>query len=109
LTLETPNLDCKVYRFVLIIITLHVAYWVETETVNNISTNSRLGKVKNINNNIHFNIQHCNTYLKLQLKHSVVLNFIGETRKISLKCVLFLETKVKRMALEGGGCRNLLF
>jgi hypothetical protein len=86
-----------------IIITLHVAYRVETETVNNISTNSKLGKVKNINKNIHFNIQHCYTDLKLQLKHSVMLKFIGETRKISLKCVLFLETMVTRMALGEGG------
>ena len=43
--------------FVLIIITQHVAYRVETETVNNISTNSRVGKVKDIMKDINFNIQ----------------------------------------------------
>jgi hypothetical protein len=65
--------------FVLIILTLRVAYGIETETVHNISTNSRLGKFKDIIKNTHFNIQPCNTDLKLQLKHSVLLNFIGET------------------------------
>jgi hypothetical protein len=52
--------------------------------------------------NRHLNIRHCNTDLKLKLTHSLPLKLIGETQRINLKCVLFINKKCFKNSIDLG-------